>query len=67
MRQNVVQNKKDYETICEKLMDIDSIIKKYQRDGSQGAQRALDHRIKELSLCVISSCSISLLTGASVL
>ena len=48
--QNVVQNKKDYETITQKLESI-TIAQKYQQHG---CQRALDRRIEDLSTCAVS-------------
>ena len=48
MSQNVVQNKKDYEAITQKLEAIITIAQKYQQHG---CQRALDRRIDDLSMC----------------
>ena len=48
--QNVVQNKKDYEEITQKLEAIITIVKKYQQHG---CQRALDRRIEDLSTYVV--------------
>ena len=49
--QNVVQNRKDYEEITEKLRSIITIAQKYQQHG---CQRALDRRIEDLSTYVVS-------------
>ena len=49
--QNVVQNKKDYEAIAQKLEAIITIVQKYQQHG---CQRAIDRRIEDLSKCVVS-------------
>ena len=46
--QNVVQNKKDFEAIAQKLESIITIAQKYQQ---YGCQRALDRRIEDLSTC----------------
>ena len=62
--QNVVQNKKDYESIAQKLESIITIAQKYQQHG---CQRALDRRIEDLSTYVVSSWSSPELTSASVL
>ena len=48
--QNVVQNKKDYEAITQRLEAIVTIAQRYQQHG---CQRALDRRIEDLSMCVI--------------
>ena len=50
MRQNVVQNKADYDTIRQKLDAILSIVQKHRQDGSQ---RPLDRRVEELARCVM--------------
>ena len=49
--QNVVQNKKDYQAITQKLEAIITIAQKYQQHG---CQRALDRRIEDMSTCVVS-------------
>ena len=51
MRQNVVQNKADYDAIRQKLEAILSIAQKHRHDGSQ---RPLDRRVEELAMCVVS-------------
>ena len=48
--QNVVQNKKDYEAITQKLEAIITIAQQYQQHG---CQRALNRRIEDLSTCVV--------------
>ena len=50
MRQNVVQNKADFDTIRQKLDAILSIVQKHRQDGSQ---RPLDRRVEELARCVV--------------
>ena len=50
MRQNVVQNKADYDAIRQKLEAILSIAQKHRHDGSQ---RPLDRRVEELATCVV--------------
>ena len=50
--QNVVQNKKDFEAITQKLESIAIIAQKYQQHG---CQRALDRRIEDLSTCVVNA------------
>ena len=50
MRQNVVQNKADYDTIREKLEAILSMAEEHRQDGSQ---RALDLRVQKLAMCVV--------------
>ena len=50
MRQNVVQNKADYDAIRQKLEAILSMAEKHRQDGSQ---RALDRRVEELAMCVV--------------
>ena len=50
MRQNVVQNKADYDEIRHKLEAILSIAQKHRQDGSQ---RPLDRRVEELATCVV--------------
>ena len=50
MRQNVVQNRADYDTIREKLEAILSMAEKHRQDGSQ---RALDLRVEKLAMCVV--------------
>ena len=50
MRQNVVQNKADYDTIRQKLEAILSMAQKHRHDGSQ---RPLDRRVEELEMCVV--------------
>ena len=50
MRQNVIQNKADYDTIRHKLEAILSIAQKHWQDGSQ---RPLDRRVEELAMCVV--------------
>ena len=51
MRQTVVQNKADYDTIRQKLEAILSIAQKHAQNGPQ--QRPLDLRVKELAKCVM--------------
>ena len=53
-KQKVVQNKKDYDEIIQKLEAIVSMAQKYQQHGSQ---RALDRRVEELSMCVVHHAS----------
>ena len=50
MRQNVVQNKADYDAIKQKLEAILSMAQKHRQDGSQ---RLLDRRVEELATCVV--------------
>ena len=50
MRQNVVQNKADYDAIRQKLEAILSMAQKHRQDGSQ---RPLDRRVEELAMCVV--------------
>ena len=50
MRQNVVQNKADYDAIRQKLEAILSVAQKYRQDGSQ---RSLDRRVEELAMYVV--------------
>ena len=50
MRQNVVQNKADYDAIRQKLEAILSIVEMHRQDGSQRPQ---DRRIENLAMCVI--------------
>ena len=49
--QNVVQNKNDYEAMTQKLEAIITIAQKYQQHG---CQRAIDRRIEDLSMSVVS-------------
>ena len=56
MRQNVVQNKADYDTIRQKLEAILSMAEKHRQDGSQ---RALDLRVEKLAMCVVLWCFMS--------
>ena len=50
MRQNVAQNKADYDTIRQKLEAILSMAQKHRQDGSQ---RPLDLRVENLAMCVV--------------
>ena len=50
MRQNVVQNKADYDAIRQKLEVIISMAEKHRQDGSH---RPLDRRVEELAMCVV--------------
>ena len=56
MRQNVVQNKADYDAIRQKLEAILSIAQKHRQDGSQ---RLLDRRVGDLAMCVVLLCFMS--------
>ena len=61
MRQNVVQNEADYNTIRQRLDAILSIAQKHWQHGSQ---RPLDRRVEELAMCVMlwrfmSCCSLA--------
>ena len=50
MRQNVVQNKADYDTIRHTLEAIVSMAENHRQDGSQ---RSLDRRVEELAMCLV--------------
>ena len=50
MRQNVVQNKADYDAIRQKLEAILSVAQKHRQEGSQ---RPLDRRVENLAMCVV--------------
>ena len=56
MRQNVVQNKADYDAIRRKLEAILSVAQKHRQDGSQ---RLLDRRVGDLAMCVVLLCFMS--------
>ena len=53
MRQNVVQNKADYDSIRQKLETILSIAQKHAWNGPQHWQQPLDRRLEELAKCVV--------------
>ena len=50
MRQNVVQNKADYDAIRQKLEAILSMAEENRQGGSQ---RPLDRRVENLAMCVV--------------
>ena len=50
MRQNVIQNKADYDAIRQKFEAILSMAEKHRQDGSQ---RSLDCRVEELARYVV--------------
>ena len=64
MRQNVVQNKADYDAIRQKLEAILSMAQKHRQEGSQ---RPLDRRVENLAMCVVMMLHELSLTCPSVL
>ena len=50
MRQNVAQNKADYDAIRTKLEVILSVAEKHRQDGSQ---RGLNRRVENFAMCVV--------------